>query len=201
MHHSITIQTGRQKSAIGVTLGADAPVVGAIDVGAIGAIDAGTATATAGGIAAAGAEDPAVGDAIASTGVRLTNVVTGEVTDLPGYPKLDPDAAAVTVGRWGEGIVQRLIPSARYSVRIPKPDGSTFQGDFVNAVGSGQVGIESKVGSSFDYGQARDYAAAAYGRSWLAMPYISRIGGGVINDAYYFFFENPNAGAMPPLPP
>lgn len=73
-----------------------------------------------------------------------------------------------------------------------------FEGDFSVAVGNGNIGVDSKVGVSFALPQAQKYAeAVAYGRSLLSVPGVTRIGGGLIDEAHCYFFENPVTGVMP----
>lgn len=183
----VGIVLGVSVLAVAATGGIDLPAVAAIDASTIGSIGVGTVTAAV-------ASDPAVDDEASYFGVRLLNAVTGEEIDLPGYPKLAADASKVGIGQWGEGIVQKLVSSARYLPSLVKSAGNYFMGDFLD----GTTGIDSKVGTSFKPARAQDYAdAVTFGRSILNTPLFSRMGSGVITDAKYFLIQNPNSGAMP----
>jgi len=185
---------------IGGLIGVGIATGGLGDVAALAASGDYLATAgaalslAAGGTAAVTDAEPELEGAAASTGVRLTNAVTGEETDLDGYPRLGANAATTTMGRWGEGIVQILRPAAQAFPRIVTSLDQSFTGDFLD----GTTGIDSKVGASFTPSQAQDYAdAAALGQRLMATPGVTRVGGGIITDAEYYFFQNPETGVMP----
>ena len=174
--------------AIGATVAAVAscalltPLAAVADTSASSAIGIGT-------LATAAAADPALEDEALSRGVRLTDAVTGEVTDLAGYPRLGPNALSVNIGKWGEGIVQKLLPMASRFPNILKGAGDTFEGDFATELETGgNLGVDSKVGGSFDSPQAQDYADAVnFGKSLFNLPGVTRVSGGIITDAYYYF--------------
>lgn len=188
----VGIVVGISALAIGLTLGAAAPAVGAIDISAIGAVDAGETAAAVGTIATA--TDPGVVDSVASTvesaGGEVANalITNNQSTwDLLGEAEQATDSEMHAfnryVGQMGSDFVRSALGSGRQEVNVG--------GINADILDSG-LGVEAKVGEN---GIDSHLALSELPR------YLAARASGGISDLLTVFLKSPLTGRTGPSGP